>query len=214
MKVKWLGHSSFLITAENGAKVITDPYTVNERIKLAPVTESADIVTVSHEHGDHNNTATVKGNPQVLRGAVNTTIKGIVIKGILAFHDATDGKQRGANTIFCITADGVKLCHMGDLGHQLSDKQLAEIGKVDVIMTPMGGNYTIDAATATELMNKLKPGVTIPMHYRNPKVDYPVETVDAFTKDKKNVKVLDSSEIEVKKGAVPKNQIIVLKPAL
>ncbi len=214
MKVRLLVHSSFLITAENGTKLITDPYTVNERMKYAPISESADIVTVSHEHGDHNNTASVKGNPQVLRGAVNTTIKGIEIRGILAFHDATEGKQRGPNTIFCMTVDGVRVCHMGDLGHQLSDKQVAEIGKVDIIMTPMGGNYTIDAVTATELVNKLKPGVTIPMHFRNPKCDYPVTEVFELTRDKKNAKDSDSSEIEVKKGAVPKNQIIVLKPAL
>jgi len=214
MKIKWLGHASFLITAENGTKIVTDPYTTGERLKYAPVNESADVVTISHEHGDHNNLASVKGKPQAIKGTVSTSVKGIEIKGIAAFHDDAQGKQRGTNTIFCFNIDGVRVCHMGDLGHQLSDKQIAEVGKVDVLLTPVAGTYTIDAKTATELMNKLKPKVTIPMHFRNPKCDYPVTTVDEFTKDKKNVKVMDASEIEFKKGKLPENQIIVLKPAL
>jgi len=214
MKIRYLGHASFLITTNNGTRIIADPYTVNERIKLAPVTETADIVTISHEHGDHNNIASVKGNPQGIRGAGKWNIKGVEIQGIAAFHDNAGGKSRGANTIFCITVDGIKVCHLGDLGHMLSDAQVAEMGKVDVLLTPMAGNYTLDAATATELMNKLMPAVTVPMHYRNPKVDYPVATVDAFTSGKKNVITSDGSELELEKGKLPKDEIVVLKPAL
>lgn len=174
MKIKWLGHSAFLITSQDGTKILTDPYATNQRIMYAPINESADIVTMSHEHGDHNNIAAVKGNPQAVRGAVSTTIKGIEIKGIQAYHDNEGGKKSGNNTIFCLTVDGVRVCHLGDLGHMLSDGQIADIGRVDVLLTPMAGNYTIDAATATELIGKLKPKVAIPMHYRNPKCDYPV----------------------------------------
>ncbi|MFH1639781.1 MAG: MBL fold metallo-hydrolase, partial [Chloroflexota bacterium] len=166
-----------------------------------------------HGHGDHNNIAAVKGNPQAIKGAVSTTIKGIAIKGISAYHDDVEGKKSGSNTIFCFTVDGMKVCHLGDLGHKLTDAQLAEIGEVDVLLTPMAGNYTIDAATATELMNKVRAKVAIPMHYRNPLCDYPVATVDEFIKGKNNVASLDACEVEFKKGQLPDNQIMVLKPA-
>ncbi len=214
MKIKYLGHAAFLITTEGGVKIITDPYAPMERIKLAPITETADIVTASHSHGDHSNVACVKGNPQCIMGPGKWNIKGVEIQGIAAFHDNAGGIKAGPNTIYCFSADGLKVCHMGDLGHMPDDSQIAAMGKVDVLLTPMAGNYTIDAATATRLMDKLKPAVTVPMHYRSVKVDYPVETVDSFIKDKKNVKKPDSSEIDVTKGKLPQGEIVVLKPAL
>lgn len=214
MKIKYLGHAAFLITTDSGIKIITDPYTPMERIKLAPINETADIVTVSHCHGDHSNIAAVKGNPQGIMGFGKWSIKGVEIVGIPTFHDNVGGKRAGSNTIYCFTADGMRVCHLGDLGHMPTDAQIAEMGKVDVLLTPMAGNYTMDAATATELMNRLKPAVTVPMHYRNAKVDYPVETVEAFTSGKKNVVIPNSSEIEVQKGKIPKGEIVVLNPAM
>ncbi len=192
MKVKWLGHASFLITTEKGTRVITDPYHSGGRLQYGDISETADIVTVSHEHGDHNNAEAVKGNPPVLKGAVNTTVKGVEVKGIPAFHDDAQGKQRGPSTIFCFVADSIRLCHLGDLGHLLGDKEMAGIGKVDILMTPMAGTYTIDAPTATELVSRIKPKVVIPMHFRTPRCpEFPVSEVGEFTKDKKNVKVMD-----------------------
>jgi L-ascorbate metabolism protein UlaG (beta-lactamase superfamily) len=214
VKIKYLGHSAFLITSEAGVRIITDPYTPNDRIKLAAPSETADIVTMSHCHGDHSNIMAIKGNPQGIMCYGKWNIKGIDIQGIAAYHDSAEGKKAGSNIIYCFNIDGIKVCHFGDLGHMLSDAQIAELGKVDVLLTPMGGNYTIDAATATAIMNKLKPAVTVPMHYKNAKVDYPVETVDSFIKDKKNVVTPDSSEIELQKGKLPKPEIVVLKPAL
>lgn len=214
MKIKYLGHASFLITTDSGVKIVTDPYTPNERIKLAEPSETADIVTMSHCHGDHSNIACVKGNPQGIMGPGKWNIKGIEIQGIPTFHDNVGGQRSGPNTIYCFTADGLKVCHLGDLGHMLDASQIAAMGKVDVLLTPMGGNYTMDAVTATKLMNELKPAVTVPMHYRNAKVDYPVEGVEVFTKDKKNVQVSEGSEITIEKGKLPKGEIIVLKPAL
>ncbi|MFH0846972.1 MAG: MBL fold metallo-hydrolase [Chloroflexota bacterium] len=215
MKVKWLGHASFLITSEKGTRVIFDPYHSGGRLLYGDISETADAVTVSHEHGDHNASEMVKGNPVVLKGAVNTTVKGVAIKGIPAFHDDAQGKQRGPSTIFCATIDGMRVCHLGDLGHLLSDKDMAEIGKVDILFSPMAGTYTIDATTATELVGRIKPRVMIPMHFKTAKSpELPVTGVDVFTKGKNNVKVMDTSEIEFKKDSLPENQIIVLKPAL
>jgi len=213
MKVKWLGHASFLITSDTGIKIITDPYVTGGGINYGEIKESADIVTVSHEHGDHSNIAAVKGNPEVISQAAEA--RGIEFKAIPTYHDEAGGKQRGENTIFCFVVDGVKVCHLGDLGHRLSDKQVADVGPVDVLLIPVGGYYTIDAGVATEVCNRLKPRVIIPMHYKNERCDYTIAAVDEFLQGKERVSQLDTSETEFERGELPAStQIIILKPAL
>jgi len=213
MKVKWLGHACFMITSDAGTKIIADPYAVVGGFGYGEIKESADIVTVSHEHGDHNNVAAVGGNPEVVRGAVK--VKGIEFKAIPTYHDDVGGGQRGNNTILCFEVDGVRVCHLGDLGHPLSDKQMSELGKVDVLLAPVGGNFTIDARVATELCDRLKPAVVIPMHYKNDKCSFPIADVDEFLQGKESVKRLDVSEVDFKQGELPAStQIIVLQPAL
>jgi L-ascorbate metabolism protein UlaG (beta-lactamase superfamily) len=214
MKVKWLGHACFLITSAGGMKIITDPYETSESFKYGEIDESADIVTVSHEHGDHNNVAAVRGNPEVVRGTAK--VKGIEFKGILTYHDDVEGHPRGKNTILCFGVDGVRVCHLGDLGHPLSDEQVSELGKVDILLAPVGGNFTIDARVATELCDRLKPAVVIPMHYRNDRCPtFPVTGVDEFLRGKEGVKRLDVSEVDFTPGGFPSaTQIIVPLPAL
>ena len=216
MKIKWLGHSSFMITSDTGTKIITDPYARTMGLNYGEIKESADIVTVSHNHGDHNNVAAVQGNPKVVKEAAPVEIKGIKFSGVPTYHDDAEGQRRGKNTIFCFEVDGIKVCHLGDLGHPLSDKQVAELGKVDILFTPVGGNFTIDAKVATEVCGKVAPKVIIPMHYRNDRCSaFPVAGVDDFLQGKKGVRQLDTSEVEFKQGKLPASaQIIVLKPAL
>jgi L-ascorbate metabolism protein UlaG (beta-lactamase superfamily) len=213
MKIKWLGHACFLITSDSGLKIITDPYETGGDLSYGQIKESADIVTVSHDHTDHNNVAAVQGNPKVVRGTAN--IKGIEFKGIPTYHDETGGRQRGRNTILCFELDGMRLCHLGDLGHQLSDSQVAELGTVDILLIPVGGFYTIDAKVATQLCDRLKPKVIVPMHYKTAKCAYPIIGVEEFLKGKKEVRRLDASEVEFKPGELPATtQIVVLNPAL
>jgi len=213
MKIKWLGHASFMITSETGTKIITDPYITTENLNYGEIKESADIVTVSHEHGDHNNVAAVRGNPEVARGTAKA--KGIEFKGISTYHDDAEGKSRGKNTILCFEVDGIRVCHLGDLGHQLSAQQVAELGKVDILLIPVGGFYTIDAKVAGQLCDRLKPKVIIPMHFKNDKCAFPIAGVDEFLKGKKGVSRLDTSEVEFKQGELPAStQIMVLKSAL
>jgi len=215
MKVKWLGHASFLITSEEGTGIITDPYATGMGISYGDIKENADIVTVSHEHGDHNNAAAVSGNPEVVKGAGVQEAKGIRFKGIASYHDETQGSERGPNTIFCFAVDGVNLCHLGDLGHRLSDEQAAEIGDLDILMTPVGGFFTIDAAVATEIVEKLQPRVVIPMHYSTDKCAYPIAGVDDFLKGKSDVKRMDATEVEFSKSDLPSStEVVVLKHAL
>jgi len=213
MKIKWLGHASFLITSDTGLKIITDPYETGGDLSYGQIKESADIVTVTHDHVDHNNVAAIGGNPRVVRGAAN--IKGIEFKGIPTYHDDAGGGKRGRNTILCFELDGMRLCHLGDLGHQLSDSQAAELGRVDILFIPVGGFYTIDARLATQLCDRLKPKVIVPMHYKTAKCAYPITGVEEFLKGKKDVRRLDASEVELKPGQLPPStQIVVLKPAL
>ncbi len=215
MKIRWLGHSSFLITSATGTRLITDPYVTGGNLSYGEIKESADIVTVSHGHHDHNNVAVVQGNPEVVSEAVTVEIKGIKFKGIPSYHDDAGGKMRGTNIIFGFEIDGIRVCHLGDLGHRLSDEQVAELGKVDILLIPVGGFYTIDARVATEVGNQLKPRVIIPIHFRTDRYSGPLVGVDEFLRGKKDVSRLDISEVEFKAGQLPTStQIVVLKPAL
>jgi L-ascorbate metabolism protein UlaG (beta-lactamase superfamily) len=216
MKVKWLGHACFLLTSEAGVRIVTDPYTPGAfGLGYHPPAETADIVTVSHDHADHNNTAAVKGKPEVVRGVGVHKVKGVEIKGISTSHDEASGSQRGPNTVFCFTLDGVRVCHLGDLGHDLAAGSLAEIGPVDVLMIPVGGNFTIDANAASRVADRIAPKVVIPMHFQNERCpDFPVAAVDDFRKKRQRVRTLDASEVEIKKDDLPaETETVVLKPA-
>ena len=213
MKIKWLGHATFLITSESGIRIITDPYETTEALRYGEIKELADIVTISHDHADHSNVAAVQGNPQVVRGT--TEAKGIKFKGIPTAHDDVGGSKRGKNIIFCFEVDGLNICHAGDLGHPLTDDQVSVIGKADVLIIPVGGFFTIDARVASQVCDGLKPSVVIPMHYKTDKLDFPIAGVDEFLKGKDNVNRLDASEVELRSGELPAStQIMVPKPAL
>lgn len=215
MQIKYLGHAAFVITSDRGVKIITDPYTTSPDLTYGEIRTTADVVTVSHDHFDHCNVAAVGGDPQVMRRAGVSAAKGIKLKGIISYHDDEGGRLRGNNIIFCFEVDGVKVCHLGDLGHLLDDKQKAEIGSVDILLIPVGGYYTIDAKTATEVCDQLEPRVIIPMHYRTDKGLHNIAGVEEFLRGKARVKWLDTSQVEFKAGGLPDaGQIIVLKPAL
>ena len=215
MKIKYLGHSAFAITSDKGVKIITDPYGTSPDLTYGEIRMPADVVTVSHDHFDHANVAAVSGNPQVIRRAEASTAKDIKFKGINSYHDDERGRMRGNNIIFCFEVDRLKVCHLGDLGHRLDDKQLKDIGSVDILLIPVGGYYTIDAKTATAVCEQLKPGVIIPMHYRTEKGLPAIAGVEEFLRGKPKVKWLDTSQVEFKAGELPEaGQIIVLKPAL
>lgn len=214
MKVKWLGHACFLLVSEVGLRIITDPYIVDQNLSYSPIKEIADIVVVSHDHDDHNNVSAVQGKPEVLKGSGLKTAKGLQFRGVATYHDTTQGKQRGTNTVFCFSLDGIKLCHLGDLGHLLSQAQVDEVGTVDILFIPVGGFYTIDAAGASQVCDQLKPKVVIPMHFRTPQCTYPIAGVDNFLRGKKNVQRVDSSEIEFRPEDLPTaTEIVILKPS-
>ena len=182
MEINWLGQSAFKIKGKT-ATVVTDPFDPQMLgIKLPKV--EADIVTISHDHGDHNNLDGVSGYSFVATGPGEYEIKGVAFVGIASWHDAKDGAERGKNTIFTFNVDGVRVCHLGDLGQEaLTDTQVEEIGQVDILMIPVGGVYTIDAATAAKVVAQLEPRIVIPMHYLDPELKLELEPVENFLKE-------------------------------
>lgn len=209
MKIRWIGHASFQIETGDGLRIRTDPY--DSSIGLPVSKLAADAVTISHEHFDHNAVKSVPGSPTILRGESAETIKGVTFKGIPTFHDEQKGAQRGRNTIFLITADGITLAHLGDLGHVLSVEQIKALGPVDVLCVPVGGIYTLDAAHATQVADSVKAPVTIPMHYQIKGLTVGVGPVDRFLAGKTNVRHAD--EVIVTRKTLPaKPEILVLNP--
>ena len=217
MLIRWYGHAAFRITTAPGVTIIIDPYESDGfggAISYRPITDQADIVLISHDHGDHNCTATIEGAYSEVRKEGVYDIRGVRIRAIPTFHDPSQGSERGRNLIFVIEADGLKVVHLGDLGHRLDRDVIAQIGKTDVLMLPVGGFFTIDAEAATQVMNGIRPSIAIPMHFKTEKVEFPIAGRDEFTKDKERVRTIDGHEIEVAKESLPgEPEIIVLRYA-
>ncbi len=179
MNIRWLGHSCFLFTGQAGLRVLTDPF--DEKVGYPVPRVETDIVTVSHQHYDHNAVQVLPGRPQVVKEEGAPPVSGLSVQGISAFHDADQGGKRGKNILFVFTLDGLRVVHLGDLGHILPAAQLAEIGQVDIACVPVGGFYTIDAKQAYEVVQQLNPKIVLPMHYKaDDTISLPIEGSTVF----------------------------------
>lgn len=213
MKVKFLGHAAFLITSDTGVRIITDPYKpgcFDGGIKYDQITEEADIVTISHEHDDHNETK-INGDPTFVKSADAKVIKDIKISGVNVYHDTSKGKERGTNIIFNMIVDRMNIVHLGDLGHDLNPEEIKGIGNVDVLFVPVGGYFTIDAKVIESVINVLKPKIVIPMHFKTDKCGFPIAPIGDFVHGKEVEKI--DRELEVTKEGLPeKTTVYVLSP--
>ena len=218
MKIKWYGHAAFKITTDGGVRVIIDPYqsgAFGGALSYGKITEETDIVLTSHDHDDHNYTKDIKGTFKHFNKEGVYKEKGLTIEAFPCYHDQSEGKERGNNLVFMIEADGLRLAHMGDLGHTLTQETVKKMGRVDIVLLPVGGFYTIDSDEAGMVMNEIKPKFTIPMHYKTPKCEFPIAGIEAFTAGKKGIKMVNAYEIEVNKDSLPKEpEIIVMHYAL
>ena len=218
MKIKWYGHAAFKITTDGGVRVIIDPYqsgAFGGALSYGKITEETDIVLTSHDHDDHNYTKDIKGTFKHFNKEGVYKEKGLTIEAFPCYHDPSEGKERGNNLVFMIEADGLRLAHMGDLGHTLAQETVKKMGRVDIVLLPVGGFYTIDSDEAGMVMNDIKPKFTIPMHYKTPKCEFPIAGIEAFTAGKKGIKMVNAYEIEVNKDSLPKEpEIIVMHYAL
>ena len=208
MKIRWIGHASFHIETEDGLRIRTDPYDASIGLPLSRL--QADVVTVSHDHSDHNAAATVPGKPAVLRGPGTRTVRGVTFCAVATYHDDSRGSKRGPNAVFSIRAEGIAVVHLGDLGHPLGKEQVEALGQVDILLVPVGGVYTIDAAQAATLATALKARIVVPMHYKIPGLSVAVGGIEPFLKGKSNVRHAD--EITVSEGSLPERQEIVVLP--
>lgn len=211
MDISYLGHSSFRMRSKS-TYVVTDPYdSAKVGLKMPKVT--ANIVTVSHDHFDHNYLANVKDYKRIVAGPGEYEIMDVSILGYASYHDDKKGEDRGKNTIYVFEMEGLRVCHLGDLGHTLKDQAVDKIGDIDVLMIPVGGEYTIGSSEALEIVRAIEPNIIIPMHYfqKGMKKDAfgKLKTADVFTKAS-NLNVEKTNKLVVRISDVEEGQKIVL----
>ena len=196
MKIRYLGHSCFLLTESTGTRILTDPYG-DVGFKMPRV--EADVVSVSHGHYDHNNVKGVGGNPVVLDKEGQYEVGGVEIIAVKSYHDNANGAERGENLIFKFRLDGIEVCHLGDLGEECSSSLIEMLLPVHVLLIPVGGKYTIDAEQAKEYVDRIMPSIVIPMHYKSKGLSLDIDKPDAFLSEfeEEDVEELDASEIEL-----------------
>lgn len=207
MDITWYGRSCFRL-GERGIAIITDPPSddlgyVRPRIRT-------DVVTISHDHPGHNNRVGFRGGPKFFEGPGEYEVKGVFITGINTYHDSRSGATRGRNTVFVFDFDGVTVCHLGDLGHVPTQTQVEALSDVDVLLIPVGGLHTIDAAKATEVISLIEPRLVIPMHYKTPVEKTRLHTVGKFLKAMGLAPVAPQPEIKVSKSSLPDETQVVL----
>lgn len=168
MEIIHLGHSAFRIKGKQ-TSLVMDPFDGSFVGFPFPKHISADIVTISHDHKDHAAKEEVEGNPYVVHGPGEYEIKGVSIIGISSFHDGKKGADRGKNTIYHIEVDGVNIVHLGDLGAMLSSADVDALDGVDILFIPVGGDVTLNASDAANLVSDIEPSIVIPMHYQTDK---------------------------------------------
>jgi L-ascorbate metabolism protein UlaG (beta-lactamase superfamily) len=185
MMISYLGHSCFKLQDKlgpEGVTLVTDPF--GKELGLKVPNFEADIVTVSHQHYDHNNVGALRGEPFVIDTPGEYDVKGVMAQGIETFHDNKNGVERGGNIVYRIGMDDLTLVHLGDLGHILTDEQLEQLDKIDVLFIPVGGKFTLDAKLAVEVIGQLEPRIVIPMHYKLPgSKETELDAVEKFIKE-------------------------------
>ena len=213
MIITWLGHSCFKIqdkSGSDGVTVATDPF--DKSIGLKVPRFEANILTISHSHADHNNASAIKGSPVIIESAGEYEVNGVSIEGIESYHDEKQGAERGKNVIFRVDIDNISVAHLGDLGHALDAKQLEKLKGTDILLIPVGGNYTINAKKAVEVVNQIEPRIVIPMHYKLPGLKLDIDGVDKFIKELA-VKPTYEDKLKINKKDLPQEdmELVILK---
>lgn len=215
MEITYLGHSAFQLKGKRGT-VVTDPY--QPYVGFSMPTVSADIVTTSHDHPDHNAIAAVtatsrRDKPFIISQPGEYEVAGISVFGIESFHDTSKGAERGRNTIFTILLDELRICHLGDLGHPLTNEMIEAIGAVDVLLVPVGGHYTINPTEAVEIVHQLEPSYAIPMHFKtsehDEKVFGDVVELSAFLKEY-GMDPAPQPKLKIEKNVLPEETELVV----
>ena len=215
MKIRYFGHSCFKLTESTGFSVLTDPFKgIGYEL---PKGITADVVTVSHDHYDHNNASAVAENSKILRKDGFFDFDDVKIVGIKSYHDEKGGALRGENVIYKFRMDGLEICHLGDLGEECSAELIELLLPVNILLIPIGGKYTINAKQAKEYVDMLMPDIVIPMHYKtknsNIDIDKPQSFLEEF--DEEDVTISHKEELEFSREdlTTEKTKIILMERA-
>ena len=207
MEISWLGHSCFQVRGKN-VTLITDPFPPQPGYSLGKV--NAPIVTISHNHPGHNFAEGVGGNPRVVRGPGEYEISDVLITGVASYHDNKHGQELGRNTIYVIHMDDLIVCHLGDLGHILQEEQLEEVADADVLLIPIGGQHTINATQAAEVISQVEPHIVIPMHY-SPSIGDVPNPLDKFCREMGIEALNPQPKLSITRSALPaETQVVIL----
>lgn len=210
MDIWWYGHSCFRLKSREGT-VLTDPY--SSALGLTPPRITPDVVTVSHGHDNHSDTSALKPGYTLIQDPGEYEVSQIFITGIWTYHDDVEGAKRGRNTVYLFEMDDLRVCHLGDLGHMPSDEMVEDLGDVDVLLIPVGGQTTIGAALASEVVSILEPRLVIPMHYAVPNSKAQLEPVDKFLKEMALRPAGSEDALKVSRGSLPaETQVALLSP--
>lgn len=199
VSLKWFGQACFEI--KNSTTIVTDPHD-GESIGLRPPDLKGEIVTISHQHFDHAGGKDLVSNKdtQILETKGAREIKGIKIDGIQSYHDKKEGAERGENIIFVIEQDNFRICHLGDLGHKLSSEKIERLSPVNILLIPVGGNYTINAQEAIEIIEDIGPDIITPMHYKLSDLEVNISRDEEFLRlaRKKGWKIETKEKAEIR----------------
>lgn len=212
MDIVFLGHSSFKIKGKN-ATLVTDPFSPEMVGFKFPKTE-AEVVTISHQHEDHNFYQTVGGGPFVISEPGEYEVRGISVFGYPSFHDTKEGEERGVNNIYVIELEGIRICHLGDLGTVLPAKTVEELDGIDILMIPVGGKYTIGPKEAVEVVGQVEPLIVLPMHFKLPKTKIEgLSGIDEFLSQANIPNVEKIEKLSITKDKLPQEtKIVILEP--
>ncbi|HOZ55784.1 MAG: metal-dependent hydrolase [Parcubacteria group bacterium ADurb.Bin316] len=214
MYLQYFGHSCFKIqdkTTTDGITVVTDPFSKEVGLKVPNF--EADIITISHDHYDHNNYKALRGTPYIIRHAGEYDIKGVAVHGVDAYHDNKEGKEKGGNVIYRIEIDDISITHLGDLGHTLTSQQLEVLVGTDILLIPVGNKYSLDAKQAMEVISQIEPRIVIPMHYKLPgSAITDIDSVDKFIKEI-GLKPTEEERLKISKKDLPAEdmELVVMK---
>ncbi|NLB34895.1 MAG: MBL fold metallo-hydrolase [Elusimicrobia bacterium] len=204
MKISWYGQAMTLIETLEGLRIVSDPYGEGTGYKVPGL--RADMVSVSHDHFDHNAVETLKGSPVLINKEGDREISGVSFRGVSSFHDTEKGAARGLNLIFRIKADNITIVHMGDIGHVIDSDTASLLRPCDILILPVGGIYTVDGDGAFAIVEKLRPSIIIPVHYNTPKNILGLGAADNFIE--KFMDVRSGDELVVDRKSLPKMPVV------
>ena len=207
MEITWYGQACFRIR-DGGRSVVTDPYSPEVGLKLPRL--STSVVTISHDHADHNCVKGLRGSPYVISGPGEYEVGGIFFFGVPTFHDDRGGQERDKNTAYVIEFGDLTVCHLGDLGHVPSQEQIEQLAGADILLIPVGGRGTLAGGKAAEVVSILEPAIVIPMHYKVPGLVARIETAARFLREMGVEKSEPLETLKIAKSQLPEQTRVTL----